>query len=87
MSETTPVTAHVHECVKLLNEHNTGQRNVSTVEARKGYEAVFELVDADWDELAEGDELFREGYETCLVDVCDAIATAWGVELPKLKVT
>jgi hypothetical protein len=76
----TPVTEYVHACVKMLNEHNTGQRNVSTVEAREGYEAVFELVDMPW--TGDEDPEWREGYETAVLDVVEAIAQAWGVELP-----
>lgn len=86
MSEPTPVTDYVRQCVKLLNEHNTGQRNVSTVEARKGYEALFELMDLDWDEGTEEDVDFREGYETCLLDMVGAIANEWHVQLPPMKV-
>lgn len=86
MIEETPVTKHVHECVRILNEHNTGQRLVDTTQAREGYEAVFELIDNPWDEGSEEDQDFREGYEMCLLDVVDAIANVWGVKLPELKV-
>jgi hypothetical protein len=91
MSEETPVTRHVHECVKLLNQY-LHARSLHLVqqglqEDSDALEAVFEVVDNPWDEASEGEELFREGYETCLLDVVEAIANEWGVELPKLKVT
>lgn len=82
MAETkTPVTDHVHECVKLLNEH-LQNREVALQEAWPAFGAVFELVDMPWDDHTEDDGLFREGYETCILDIVDAIAQAWGVKLP-----
>jgi hypothetical protein len=52
----------------------------------EAFESVFELLDLPWDEHTEEDGLFREGYETCLLDIVGAIAQAWGVELPTMKV-
>lgn len=82
MSQETPVTGHVHQCVKLLNE----RLQIDATQFPEAFEAVFELVDLPWDEHTEEDGLFREGYETCLLDIVNAIAEAWGVELPKLEV-
>lgn len=81
----TAVTEHVHRCVKLLNEalQTTAKSTPSHPQPiRDGYEAVFELIDVPWDDLAESDVIFREGYETCLLDIVDAVAAAWGVILP-----
>ena len=89
MSEETPVTAHVHACVKLLNQAlqtTTPSTPTHPQPMRDGYESVFELIDLPWDEHTEEDGMFREGYETCLLDVVDAISQAWGVKLPKLEV-
>lgn len=86
----TPVTQHVGQCVKLLNEAlQTTNPSTPTFPQpmREGYEAVFELIDMPWDELSEGDEIFREGYETALLDIVDAVGAAWGVKLPALRVT
>lgn len=88
MSETT-VTEHAHQCVRLLNKAlqvTTPSTRTLPQPMRNGYEAIFELVDVPWDEHTEDDGLFREGYETCLLDVVDAIAQAWGVPLPQVPV-
>jgi hypothetical protein len=89
MTEGTPITAHVHACVKILNRAlQTTEPSTPTLPQpmRTGYEAVFELVDLPWDEHTEEDGLFREGYETCLLDIVNAIANEWGVAIPELKV-
>jgi hypothetical protein len=78
----TAVTAHVHKCVELVSERL--ERNVQNCDG--ALDAVFQLVDMPWDELAEDDKLFREGYETAVLDVVEAIANEWGIELPQLKV-
>lgn len=97
MCKETPVTQHVHACVKLMNEYLQSRSRHLVQEGLQedsdAIEAVFELVDMPWDEQhqdteeAENYALFREGYETCMLDVVEAIANEWGVELPKLKVT
>lgn len=90
MTEQTPVTAHVRQCVKLVNEYLQARSRHLVQEGLQededAFEAVFELIDADWDELSEGEEMFREGYETMMLDVVEAIAKEWGVELPQLRV-
>jgi hypothetical protein len=79
MPEQTPVTEHVHACVKVLNER-LQNREVALQEAWPAFEAVFELVDMPW--TGDEDPDWREGYETCVLDVVEHIAQAWGVELP-----
>jgi hypothetical protein len=83
-------TEHVNECVKLLNERlqDSELKGISLSLRRKqlveALRSVFELVDLDW-ETQTGDKaelFFREGYEQCLVDVCEAIAQEWDVSLP-----
>lgn len=88
MIEDTAVTQHVHECVKLLNRklQLRSLDGVSTEDRKRALEAAFELIDNPWDEGSERDKDFREGYEMCLLDVVDAIANEWGIELPRLKV-
>lgn len=89
MTGETPVTRHVHVCVKTLNEYlqNRSRHLVQEglQEDSDAFEAVFELIDNPWDEGSEKDADFREGYEMCLLDIVDAIANAWGVEIPQLK--
>jgi hypothetical protein len=85
MTDETPVTAHVHVCVKQLAAH-LKNHGPDGDEMESGYEATFELIDLPWDEGTEKDADFREGYETCLLDIVNAIAAEWGVELPELKV-
>lgn len=92
MSEETPVTAHVHACVKVLNEWFQARETDRLMEKSyplpsdaDAFESLFELIDLPWDEHTEEDGMFREGYETCLLDVVDAISQAWGVKLPELK--
>lgn len=88
--EETPVTTHVRQCVKLLNEHlQTRSRHLvqeGLQEDSNGFESVFELMELPWDEGTEEDVDFREGYETCLLDIANAIANEWGITLPELKV-
>lgn len=89
-TEETPVTQHVRQCVKLLNERlHTRSRHLvqeGLQEDGDAFEAVFELVELPWDEGTEKDADFREGYETAVLDIVEAIANEWGVELPQLKV-
>lgn len=88
MSEETPVTRHVRKCVERLNtalQTTTPSTPTLPQPMRDGYEGVFELIDSPWDQHTEEDGLFREGYETCLLDVVEAIAKAWGVELPSVN--
>lgn len=84
MIEETPVTVHVRQCVKLLNEHL--QELPAKGVLSSSIEAVFELIDLPWDEGTEKDVDFREGYETCLLDIVGAVANEWGVELPRPEV-
>jgi len=79
----TVMTEHVRKCVKLLNER-LQNREVDLKSQRLGYEATFELLDMPWDGTE--DEDWREGYETCMADVADAVAQAWGLELPRMVV-
>jgi hypothetical protein len=84
----TAVTGHVHQCVKILNQAlqtTTPSTPTHPQPMREGYEAVFELIDLPWDEGTETDPEWREGYETCLLDVVDHIAQAWGIDLPPFK--
>jgi len=85
MSENTPVTKHVHACVKQLAAWLKNDEP-GDEELERGYEATFELIDLPWDDHTEDDGLFREGYETCLLDIVNAIADEWGVTLPEMKV-
>lgn len=84
MSKETPVTKHVNACVKLLNEALQVTRHPDPNPMARGYEAIFELIDMPWDGTEDPD--WREGYETCLLDVIEHIAQEWNVDLPKLKV-
>jgi hypothetical protein len=88
MTDETPVTTHVRQCVKMLNEwqQNNPPGEQQAVDRSQAFEAVFELMDLPWDEGTEEDLDFREGYETCLLDIVNAIADEWGVTLPELKV-
>lgn len=75
-------TEHLEQCVKELNA--AAKRGRTTEELELGYEAVFELLVEDWEPTGDKEELtWREGYEQCLQDVCDAIAQEWGVQLPE----
>jgi len=85
MTDATPVTEHVHECAELLGERLQA-RYVPEPVLAESVAAVLALVDMPWDEHTEDDGLFREGYETCALDVLDAIATAWGISLPQTPV-
>lgn len=88
-TDKTPVTDHVHACVKLLNKAlQTTNPSTPTFPQpmRDAFEAVFELVELPWDEGTEQDLDFREGYEMALQDIVEAIAQAWKIELPPLKV-
>jgi hypothetical protein len=82
----TPITRHVHQCVKMLNEYlQNRSRHLVQEELQEdvdSFEALFELVDMPWDEGSEKDVDFREGYETAVLDMVEAIAHVWGVELP-----
>lgn len=93
MSNETSVTAHVHECVKILSRYLQSREHSRAMEKSypvpsdaDAFEAVFNLVDMPWDELAEDHDLFREGYETAVLDVVEAIAQSWDLELPQLRV-
>jgi hypothetical protein len=86
VSEPTPVTAHLQDCAaELLHAMLPLPKSTPThpQPMRDGYEAVLALSVLPWDDHTEQDGLFREGYETALLDVVDAVAQAWGVELPK----
>jgi len=86
----TPVTEHVTKCVKLLNKHlQNRSRHMSMEEVPEdvsAFESVFELISVPWDAIHEDDQEWREGYETCLLDVVDHIAQAWGITLPPFRV-
>jgi hypothetical protein len=88
VTEETPVTKHVNECVKILNKWlwDNPPSEQQAVDRNEALESVFELVCLPWDEGTEEDVDFREGYETCLLDIVNAIADEWGVKLPELKV-
>lgn len=93
MTPKTPVSDHVHACVKLLNEALQKREADRAVEKSypvpsdaDAFEAVFELVELPWDEGTEQDLDFREGYEMALQDIVEAIAQAWHIELPPLEV-
>lgn len=82
------MTRHLHHAVRVLNEalhqrHPRDQR-ITISALNEGYEAVFELVDLPWDEHTEEDGLFREGYETALQDIVNAIGEAWGFTIPEV---
>lgn len=84
----TPVTKHAKKCAKILNEalQTTAPSTKAVPQPmRTGYEAVFELLAQPWVDLDEELADWREGYETCIVDVLDAIADEWGIALPRLS--
>lgn len=87
-AEETPVTRHLHHVVELLNDylHNRTRSLVQEPlpEDESAFEAVFELVDLPWDDHTEEDGLFREGYETALQDITNAIGEAWGFTIPEV---
>lgn len=77
-------TAHLKECVRLLthamHDRDDGPSCNQKVEALA---AAFELIDQPWEFTGDKDVLtWRDGYETCMKDIVDAIADEWGVSLP-----
>lgn len=70
----------IKEAVKVLNAHLQA-REVSTKEYFCGSEAIFELLDQDWDApvTTEQEAVWRQGYEQCMVDIVDALSDEWGV--------
>lgn len=73
-------TAHLKECVQKLiaAAHDPARDNLPD-----GFAAVFELIDQPWEFTGDKDVLtWRDGYETCMKDIVDAIADEWGVTLP-----
>lgn len=77
---------HLARCVKTLNENlqNDPPPPVArAIEFADAFEAIFELIDQPWEDLAEDMKLWHQGYEQCMLDICDAIADEWGVDLPE----
>lgn len=82
--EESKVTDHLRHCARVLRETvRTGVFVRSPLPMREGYEAVLELVEADWNDLPEDLAVWRRGYEQCMIDIAEAIADEWGVALPK----
>lgn len=70
-------------CVERLH-HNLTHGYVDTGEMERSLEAVLQLLVVGWEVDADGeDAIWREGYEQCLLDVVEAMASEWGVELPE----
>lgn len=65
---------------KILSAH-LQNCEVDTKEARLGYEAILELIDQPWEDLAPEMALWREGYAACMRDITDAIGQEWKVPL------
>jgi hypothetical protein len=76
---------HLRTCVSALNLVLKGKDSFEFgLPLDQSHEAIFELIDQGWDEEPPPDE-WREGYEQCLMDICEAVALEWGVELPPRK--
>jgi len=72
-------TEHLGECVRILREALAFTSGAMT----NGYAAVLALIDLDWEPTKDRDELtWREGYEQCMTDICEAIGQEWGIPLP-----
>ena len=79
-------TEHLKACVRTLVDvmHDTDNHaHPHRHHLTEGFAAVFELIDQPWDFSGDKDVLtWRDGYETCMKDIVDAIADEWGVQLP-----
>lgn len=77
-------TEHLKECVRLLTHAlHDREDGPSCTEKREALVAAFELIEQPWDFSGDKEVLtWRDGYETCMKDIVDAIADEWGVELP-----
>ena len=83
-------TSHLKKCVQLISKemHERSQK-LYQPDDEPGWlvgsiEGVLELIDQPWEFSGDKDVLtWRDGYETCMQDIVDAIADEWGVSLPE----
>lgn len=77
-------TEHLKKCVQLvLGRMHITAANVVEADRDEAIGAVMELIDQPWEFSGDKDVLtWRDGYETCMKDIVDAIADVWGVALP-----
>lgn len=75
-------TDHLKQCVKALAEalHDP---DLDRADLAEGIAASLELIEQPWEFSGDKEVLtWRDGYETCMKDIVDAIADEWGVTLP-----
>ena len=72
-------TEHLEQCVQILREALATTSGVMM----DGYESIFALIELHWEPTKDRDELtWREGYEQCMTDICEAIGQEWEISLP-----
>lgn len=79
-------TEHLHACVARLRGAIGGVASMRPTkrELAEATHDVLDLIDLPWDKCLDRDVLtWREGYETCMKDIVDAMADRWGVDLPE----
>lgn len=87
MSEQSKVSDHLRQCTEILKEEmGEGILRRMPGPTRKAFEAIFELVEADWNDMPEDMMRWRQGYEQCMIDIIDAVADEWLVSLPKAPI-
>lgn len=75
----------IANAVRALNiARRAGYSSVGPESLSDGYEAIFELIEQEWDIStvdfnATAEKVWRAGYEQAIVDIVDAIADEWGV--------
>jgi len=77
-------TDHLKKCVRLLLAH-MHDTTITPTEAdrEEAFAAIFELIDQPWEFSGDPDVLtWRDGYETCMKDIVDAVADVWELTLP-----
>lgn len=85
MKGATMATAHLKECVqKLIEDMGIKYDDSDVVAFEEAMVATLELIDQPWEFSGDKEVLvWRDGYETCMKDIVDAIADVWGVTLPE----